>query len=179
MFNINDTVMVLVDVQGQLAQVMHEKDELHRSLEIMIQGMKALAVPVIWMEQIPSKLGATIECLSKHMEGQTPIAKHTFSCCGEAGFMDALRDCDKKQVVLGGIESHICVFQTAHDLIQMGYEVQVAADCVSSRSRENKYIGLDRIRQLGGEITSTEMLFFEVMRDTDCDGFRDIVKLIK
>ena len=179
MFVLDDTIVVLVDVQGQLAQMVYEKEALHRSLELLIQGAKGLGVPIVWMEQIPSKLGPTLECLSRHLHGQSPIAKHSFSCCGEPEFLKALEKLDRKQVVLCGIESHICVFQTAHDLLAQGYEVQVLQDCVSSRSRENKYLGLDRVRQLGGEITSVEMLFFELMRDTDCDAFRDIVKLIK
>ena len=179
MFNLNDTIMVLVDVQGQLAQVVSGKNDLHRSLEVLVRGMKALDVPLIWMEQIPSKLGPTIELLSRHLGDETPIAKNSFSCCGEPGFMAALKKSGKSQVVLAGIESHICVFQTAHDLIQKGYQVQVVSDCVSSRTEANKNVGLERIRSLGGEITSVEMLFFELMRDTDCSGFRDIVKLIK
>ncbi len=179
MFVTEDTVLVLVDVQGQLAQIMHDKDALHGALEILIQGSVRLGVPVIWMEQIPSKLGATIDCLSRHLTDQSPIAKNSFSCCGEPGFMEALTALGRKQVVLAGIETHICVFQTAHDLLKMGYGVQVVEDCVSSRTLANKTTGLNRIRQMGGEITCVEMFFFELMGDTDCDRFRDIVKLIK
>ena len=179
MFVLDDTMVVLVDVQGQLAQLMHEKESLHRSLEILVQGAKLLGVPIVWMEQIPSKIGPTLECLSRHLGGQSPIAKHSFSCCGEPEFLRALEELDRKQVVLCGIESHICVFQTAHDLLAQGYEVQVLEDCVSSRTRENKEVGVNRIRQLGGEVTSVEMFFFEMMRDTENKAFRDVVKLIK
>ncbi len=179
MFTIDNTIMLLIDVQGRLAQLMYEKKRLFNSLEIMIQGMKILGVPIIWMEQIPDNLGNTIEELSKHLTNQEPIEKSSFSCCGEPVFMDKFKKAKRDQVLLTGIETHICVFQTGYDLINQGCKVQVVSDCVSSRTKENKDIGIQRIIQSGGSITSLEMIFFELMQAGQGDKFRQIVKLIK
>lgn len=181
MFSIDKTVMLLVDVQGQLAQLMHEKDKLFQSLEVLLKGMQALEVPILWMEQIPSKLGPTIESLKGILEKTdvAPIEKYSFSCCAEPEFMKQFNALGKQQVLIAGIETHICVFQTAHDLMAMGYDVQVAADCVSSRTIANKEIGLQRIMQSGGRVTSVEMAFFELMKEAKGERFKQVVKLIK
>ncbi len=179
MFTSDNSVMLLVDVQGQLAQLMYEKENLFKSLELMIKGMKILNVPILWMEQIPSKLGPTIGEIACLMEGETPIDKFSFSCCNEPKFMEKFKALGRNQVILTGIESHICVYQTGYELLDKGYQVQVAADCVSSRTRENKEIGIQRLVQAGGQVTSVEMLFFELMREARGDAFKQMVKLIK
>jgi len=179
MFSLNKTVMLLIDVQGQIAQLMYEKDKLFKSLQIMIQGMKILGVPIIWMEQIPKNLGPTSEEISQYMTGNTLIEKFSFSCCGEPLFMDKFEKTGRSQVLLTGIETHICIFQTGYDLIQKGCKVQVISDCVSSRTKENKEIGIQRIIKAGGEASSLEMIFFELMRSAQGGQFKQIVKLIK
>ncbi len=179
MFNVDNSVLLLVDVQGQLAQLMHEKEALFKNLEAMIQGMKVLGVPIIWMEQIPSKLGPTTEQIAALMEGETAIEKFAFSCCGEPEFMTRFEALGRNQVLITGIETHICVFQTGMDLMAKGCEVQVVADCVSSRTRENKEIGLARLASGGAQITSVEMAFFELMKAAKGDAFKQMVKLIK
>ncbi len=179
MFKIDKTVMLLIDVQGKLAQVMHEKTKLFKSLEIMIQGIQALDVPIIWMEQIPQNLGPTTETISQYLQDQEPIDKFSFSCCGEPRFMDQFKALGRTQVLLTGIETHICVFQTAFELLQKECQIQVVADCVSSRTIENKEIGIQRIVQSGGQVTCVEMVLFELMREAKGDLFKKLIKLIK
>ena len=179
MFDKDKTIMILIDVQGQLAQLMYKKEKLFKSLAIMVQGMKILDVPIIWMEQIPKNLGPTIEDVAKYMTPEKPIDKFTFSCCGDSRFTDKLKKSGRTQVLLTGIETHICVFQTGFELINQGYEVQVVSDCVASRTKENKKIGIKRILQAGGQITSLEMAFFELMKEAKGDQFKKLVKLIK
>ncbi|OGR59978.1 MAG: hydrolase [Desulfobacula sp. RIFOXYB2_FULL_45_6] len=179
MFTPNKTVMLLIDVQGQLAQLMYEKEKFFKSIQIMIQGMKLLKVPIIWMEQIPKNLGPTSEEVSQYMTGLEPIEKFSFSCCGEPLFMDKFEKTGRSQVLLTGIESHICVFQTGYDLIQKGCKIQVISDCVSSRTKENKEIGIQRIINAGAEISSVEMIFFELMKTAKSDTFKQIIRLIK
>jgi len=171
--------MLLVDVQGQLAQLMYEKDKLFSSLSLMIKAMKILDVPILWLEQIPSKLGKTIQELSCLMEGVAPIEKFSFSCCKEPEFMNQFKALGRNQVLLTGIETHICVHQTGYELLNQGCQVQVVADCVSSRTRENKEIGLQRLVQSGGQLTSVEMILFELMREAKGEKFKQLVKLIK
>ena len=179
MFSVDNSVLVLVDVQGNLAQLMHEKERLFNSLETLVKGMKILGVPIIWMEQIPSKLGPTLSTLSEILKEEKPIAKSSFSCCGEPQFVDQLNRLERNQVLISGIETHICVFQTTYDLLQKGYEVQVASDCVGSRTLENKQVGIDRIARVGGQITCLEMAFFELMKKAEGDAFKQIIKLLK
>ena len=179
MFEVNRTVMLLIDVQGQLAQLMYEKEKFFKSLEIFIKGMQILEVPIIWMEQVPKNLGPTTQSIADVVVDNFPIEKFSFSCCGESKFMDKFDTLGRDQVLLTGIETHICVFQTAHDLIQKGCQVQVVTDCVSSRTKENKKVGIKRICQTGGQVTSVEMAFFELMRAAEGDKFKQMVKLIK
>ena len=179
MFAIDKTILLLIDVQGQLAQLMYEKEKLFKSLGALIQGMKILEVPIIWMEQIPKNLGPTSEAVSKYLTKEEPIEKFSFSCCGEPRFMDEFKKAGRTQVLLTGIETHICVFQTGYDLINQGCEVQVVTDCVSSRTKENKEVGIQRIVQSGGQATCVEMVFFELLRAAQGDKFKQIIKLIK
>jgi nicotinamidase-related amidase len=179
MLTIDNTVLLLIDVQGKLARIMYESDKLFAGLETMVKAMKILDVPVIWMEQVPESIGPTIDRLAELLPDLKPIAKNTFSCCSNQEFMDRFDALGRSKVLLTGIETHICVYQTGIDLIKAGYEVQAVADCVSSRTKENKEIGLDRIRQAGGYVTSNEMVFFELMKAAKGDNFKQIVKLIK
>ncbi len=180
MFEPEKTVMLLVDVQGQLAQLMYERDTLFSQLETMIRGMQILGVPIIWMEQIPSKLGPTTERIASLMPpDQKPIDKCSFSCCGEPQFMAAFEAAGRSQVLITGIETHICVFQTGVELMEKGCKVQVVSDCVSSRTLENKQIGLNRLASEGAKITCVEMAFFELMKAARGETFKQMVKLIK
>jgi nicotinamidase-related amidase len=180
MFTLENTVLLVIDIQGKLATLMHGSNALFSSVSTLIQGMKAMGVPIIWMEQLPDKLGSSIPEVSDLLSSDiTPISKHTFSCCGNQQFMDRFDAIDRNQVLLTGIESHICVYQTGMELLGKGCEVQMVADCVSSRTPENRQLGIDRICQAGGGVTSVEMIFFELLQNAKGDLFRQVVKLIK
>jgi nicotinamidase-related amidase len=179
MFELGNTVFVLVDVQGKLAAVMHAREALYRNLAILLRGMQALRVPVIWMEQIPAKMGPTIPELAAHLEGQRPIAKACFSCCASDTFLQSLKASGARQVVLGGIETHVCIYQTARDLLELGYEVEVVGDAVSSRCETNHTIALQKIAALGAGVTTAESMLFELMRTSEHPAFRDILKIVK
>lgn len=179
MFSIDNSVLLLIDVQGRLAEIMTERDKLFKSLQILVQSMKVLEVPIIWLEQIPAKLGPTREEISQFLTDETPIDKNVFSCCGEPRFIDQLETLGRKQVILSGIEAHICVCQTGCELVDTGYQVQVISDCVSSRTPENKEIGITRMMQNGVQVSSLEMILFELIKKAEGDAFRQIVKLIK
>jgi len=179
MFELGNTVFVLVDVQGKLAAAMHEREALYRALEILLRGMQALRVPVIWMEQIPAKMGPTIPELAVHLEGQHPIAKACFSCCGSDTFLQVLKQSGARQVVMAGIETHVCIYQTARDLLELGYAVEVVADAVSSRYEANHRIALQKIAALGAGVTTAESMLFELMRTSEHPAFRDILTLVK
>lgn len=179
MLRIEDTVMALVDVQGRLAEIMDDRDRLFDSLCRLVRGVRALGIPVVWAEQTPEKMGRTIDCLRELLPGQVPIAKSSFSCAGSKAFMDALAATGRRQVLLAGIEAHICVFQTAAELAGLGYRVEVVADAVSSRTARNREIGLQKSVRAGASLTSVEAALFELMRTADHPAFRDVLKIVK
>ncbi|MFC1497476.1 hydrolase [Verrucomicrobiota bacterium] len=179
MFSQNETVFVLIDVQGRLAEAMYEKGALFKNLEILVQGMQALGVPIIVTEQIPEKMGKTIPQLETLLDSAAPIAKSSFSCCGEQAFVQKLKQQNRKQVLLAGIETHVCVYQTASDLIDTGYHVEVAADAVSSRTGSNRQIGLEKMKACGARITSVETVLFELLKTADHPSFKAVLKLVK
>ncbi len=183
MFSKENSVLVIIDVQGKLAQLMYNKDELFDSLQTLIKGMSILEIPTIWVEQLPEKLGATIPEVATLMGELMPdvkaIPKKSFSCCGNEKFIEQLKTINRKQILVVGIEAHICVYQTSLDLLSKGYDVQVVTDCVSSRKRENKEVGIRRIVQAGGAETTTEMIIFELMKAAEGDLFKKMVKVVK
>lgn len=179
MLRAEDTALIIIDVQGKLAQLMHNKEALFQNLQRITKGAQVLGVPILWAEQNPDGLGPTIPELAELLSDQAPIAKYSFSCCGDAGFMEALSKTGRKQFLLAGIETHVCVYQTAMHLLEAGHEVQVVADAVSSRSPDNRQIGLDRIRAAGGAITCVEMALFELLKEGKGDTFKAILKVVK
>jgi len=179
MLRAEDTVLVLIDVQGRLADVMNEKDILLLNLTRLLKAMPLLGIPVIWMEQTPDKMGATIAPIRELLTGNNPIAKSSFGCCGSGQFMHRLGELKRRSVALAGIETHVCVYQTAAQLLEAGYRVEVVADAVSSRSPMNRSIALERMQSMGARLTSVEMLVFELMQTADHPAFREILKIIK
>jgi nicotinamidase-related amidase len=180
MLNIDNTALVVIDVQGKLAQLMDEKEALFANLEKIIKGIQVLNIPIIWTEQVPEKLGPTLPQFTELLASSgSPIAKSSFSCCGHPPFMDALKFLDRSQILLTGIETHVCVYQTALDLLDAGYQVQVVTDAVSSRTSANKHIGLGRMKEAGVILTGTEMVLFELLRVAEGDQFRQIAKIVK
>ncbi|RME97800.1 MAG: hydrolase [Chloroflexi bacterium] len=180
MLNIQDTALLVIDVQGKLAQLMHDKDTLFANLERMIRGAQVLELPVIWTEQVPDKLGATTPAIAQLLaDSARPVSKSSFSCCGEAAFTEQLQAAGRKQILVTGIETHICVYQTSVDLLAQGYQVQLVTDAVSSRSAANRQLGIERIKDAGATLTSTEMALFELLRVAQGPQFKAITKIVK
>ena len=179
MLKLEDTVLVIIDVQGKLAQIMYDRDTLFDNLQKIIKGAQLLNIPIIWNEQIPDKLGPTIPEIKNLLPDIQPLPKVCFSCCGNENFMQRLRDLNRNQILLVGIETHVCVYQTAVDLIDLGYEVQVVADAVSSRTLENKQIGLEKMKEYGASLTSVETALFELLKVAEGTKFKEIIKIVK
>ena len=179
MLTLNNTSLLIIDVQGLLAKIMFNREFLYDSLKKLIQGMQTLQVPIYWFEQNPERMGGTVPEIASVLPAQTPISKMTFSCCGSEEFMRQFTADSRQQVILAGIEAHVCVYQTAMDLLKNGYRVTVAADAVSSRTQENRQIGLNRMVQEGVCLSSVEMALFELLRTAESNLFRQILKIIK
>lgn len=170
---------LVVDIQERLFPVVYEKDALERNVKILVEGLKALSVPIVVTEQYKKGLGETIDSVKVLLEGSTYAEKMSFSCCDEPVFAESLELSKRRSVIIAGIESHICVLQTAIDLKERGYLPVVVEDCVSSRTAENKRMGMERLRQEGVLVTSCESVLFELCRFAGNDAFKAISKLVK
>ncbi len=179
MLEINDCCLVIVDVQGKLAQLMADKEILFKNIRILIRAAKILEVPVLWCQQVPAALGPTVPEIAELLTGVEPIDKACFSCWGVEAFRNRLQATDRRQVLLCGIETHVCIYQTALDLLGQDFDATVIADAVSSRTAENKQTALARLSAEGVAIASTEMTLFELLKTAEHPQFRQIAKLVK
>jgi nicotinamidase-related amidase len=171
----DSTLLVVVDAQEAFRPAVLDFDRVVHNTAVLVQGAKALGVPVVATEQYPKGLGHTVPEVAEHLNGVEPIEKTCFSAAAADGF-----DPDgREQVLVCGIESHVCVSQTAHDLIDRGLEVHVARDAVTSRTEENREVGLRKMERAGAVITSVETALFELLGAAGSDEFKTVQRLIK
>lgn len=175
-----ECVLVIVDVQGKLAQIMQGSEQLHQQLQTLIQGAQLFEIPILWLEQLPDKLGATsLELQTLLEKTNVPIAKAHFSGWRCDEFKQALIQTERKQIILAGIETHVCVYQTCCDLLANQYSVHLIADAVSSRSETNKQLGIQMMTNKGALLTNVESLLFELQHQAQGERFKALLKLIK
>ncbi|MGB0748914.1 MAG: hydrolase [Magnetospiraceae bacterium] len=179
LMNVADSILVIVDVQKNLLPVMSQADAVLGNLVRLVKGAHRLGVPVIASEQYPKGIGPTVDDLRGLPGFETVIEKMTFSCLGETNFVKQFAAIARPRVILAGIESHVCVLQTAFDFIGVDAHVCLVADAVDSRAPENKAHALERMRNAGAEIVTTEMVLFEWMRVAGTPEFKEISALIK
>ncbi len=184
MFRLNraDAFLVVIDVQEKLMPVIDDHKGIERNLNRLVRGMKILDIPAILTEQYVQGLGPTIPSIRAAFEqtsGYVPIGKMSFSAFGCPEFVMATRNLHRKQAIVTGIETHVCVYQTASDLLSNGYEVTIVADAVSSRTAQNKDIAIRRLLSEGARISGTEMVLFELTVNGGTDEFREISRLIR
>lgn len=179
MLTTQNTALVIIDVQGKLALQMANTETLFSNLSKITQAARILSLPIIWVEQLPNKLGGTIPDIADHLIDHTPIAKDTFSCCNNDQFMKALLSCNCSNILVVGIEAHICVTQTVLDLLKHNLQVHLISDAISSRFEDNKHIAIDRCRESGAVISCVEMALFELMGKASHEHFKAIQSLIK
>lgn len=175
----NDTVLLVIDVQGNLAHLMDNRKDLFENLQKIIKGTQIFGIPSLWIEQNPQGLGATITEIAEILADSPKIEKLSFSCLKTPAFETALKQTGRRQVLVSGIEAHICVYQTSLDLIEAGYEVYVVSDAVSSRKRENKTLALENLRAAGAKISSVEMALFEILQKAEGELFKKLVALLR
>jgi len=193
MLDKDNTGLIVVDIQGKLARLVHDSQALIANCEKLIKGSQILGLPIIILEQNPDKLGATVEELSSLLKPNKPITKFTFNGCEQAEFVDAVKSAasnmDKdKQIntwLVCGIEAHICVYQTALGLVDLGYNVQLVTDCVSSRTLSNKQLAINKLLGInkqfnkGVDITGLEMCLYELVKDYREPEFKAILGLVR
>ena len=167
--------LVIVDVQEAFRPAVREFETVAAGVASLIRGARILGLPVVVTEQYPKGLGATVPEVAEHLDGIEPIAKVSFSAAAADGFDLGARD----QVLVCGIESHVCVSQTAHDLLDRGVEVHVARDAVTSRTEANSELGLHKMEGSGAVLTSVETALFELLGAAGTDEFKRVQELVK
>jgi nicotinamidase-related amidase len=174
-----NAALLVIDIQERLFPVMHEKEKLLRSVTKLIRGAQVLEIPVLLTEQYPKGLGPTLPEIKALVPDFRPIEKVSFNCCDEEKFCKALEALKRKQVLIAGIEAHICVYQTAMALSRAGYEVQVVGDCVASRENENRLVALFKMGAAGISPTTMEMALFELLTVARGEKFKAISNIVK
>lgn len=173
-----NAVLFIIDIQERLVPVMKYKNQLINNTNILIRAAKEMDFPIITTEQYPKGLGRTVPELLDQLDGDMIFAKNSFTAYTEE-VKEALKKLGKKKVIIVGMETHICVFQTARDLIQDGYQVFLVKDACASRTKENFLNGLDLIKSLGGVITNTETVVFDLLKVSGTPEFKILSKMIK
>jgi nicotinamidase-related amidase len=172
--------LAVIDMQEAFRSVIPDFAEVAARIAKAVQGARLLEVPVIVTEQYPRGLKHTAEEIMPHLPaGSEAIEKMCFSSCGVESFQGELTARKIKQVIVVGIEAHICVSQTVLDLLTRGLEVHLLVDCITSRKKENKEVALARMVQAGAVVSNLEMALFEMMRSADSPQFKAVQSLIK
>ena len=174
-----DTIAVVIDVQCRLFPFISENEKLASNIVRLIKGLKALEIEIIITAQYIKGLGDTIEPIKVALGEFSQLEKMAFSCCGDNNFTSELKKSGRKNVIICGIESHVCVLQTVIDLKEKGYNPVLIEDCVSSRSLNDKKIAVERMRQEGAVISTYESILFELLEVSGTDTFKEISKIVK
>ncbi len=179
MLHTENTGVILIDVQGKLAKIVHESDKLIANIARFIEGAQILDLPIIWLEQYPKGLGKTVEQISSLMPDNKPIEKFTFNCYADEKVKQAVDNSQRTKWLVCGIEAHICVYQTSMGLLTNNFEVEVLTDCISSRLEENVKFATAKLQSKGVGLTNTEMCFYELLKSSKHPKFKEILPLIK
>ena len=173
------TALLIIDIQERIIRVINEYETVVENTIKLIKGFKALGIPIYYTEQYPKGLGPTAESIQNELEGNDAIQKLSFSCSGAGDLFNELNRNGISQVVVCGVESHVCVQQTVLDLIANDFQVNLAADAVSSRRVKDYEISLSRMRQHGADVTTAEAILFELLNVCGTDVFKQISKIVK
>ncbi len=175
----DDAICVLIDMQTKLLPAMSDPKTVEENVLRLVQGMKALGIPTVVTQQYTKGLGPTVPAVAEALGAFEPIDKTSFSCIGEPVFAERLENSTKGTVILAGIEAHICVEQTALDLIREGYRVALVTDCIDSRNPQNKERTILRLAQEGVVITTYESVLYELLGSAKAPEFKAISAIVK
>ncbi len=179
MLRLDDTMLIVVDFQEALLPKIDGADQVVEKACKLVRFARELAVPVVWTEQYPKGLGKTDPRVAGLLEGITPIEKVSFGCFGAAGFPEAVADGGKHQLIVTGVETHVCIMQTVLAALGEGFEVYVPRDAVGSRYRPDYEAGLARMQVHGAELVTVEMALFEMLRAAGTPEFKRVLPIIK
>ncbi|MEN6581719.1 MAG: hydrolase [Armatimonadota bacterium] len=171
--------LLVIDLQDSLLKAIHEHERVVANSVKLIETAKIFSIPILVTLQYAQRLGDVTQAVADALPHDTRMDKMTFSCVDGEGFIEALEQTGRRQVIICGVETHVCVNQTAHDLLARGYSVHIVKDAVSSRTPANWATGIEKMRDSGCVITSTETAIFELIRDASRAEFKKILPLIK
>lgn len=179
MLDRNHTGLLVVDVQGKLARLVEGSAPLIANTAILIKGVQTLGLPVIWLEQNPDKLGATVPELQPLQAGTQVLPKFSFGALGEPQVAAAISETGLNHWLVCGIEAHICVYQTVLGLLEAGLGATLVVDAVSSRIAANRELAITKLAARGAELGSVEMCLYELLGDCRDPAFRQILSLVR
>lgn len=175
-----NSALLIIDLQEAFRQSIADSGEIARRIAVFTRGARLLKVPVLVTEQYPKGLGRTVAEIAEVLAPENDIIEKTaFSSCGAQAFIEKLEKIGARQIIVAGIEAHVCVNQTVHDLLARNYQTHLLTDCISSRAAENKQIALAKMQASGAVLSSVEMALFELMRDARHEQFKAVQQLIK
>lgn len=179
MLTVKDTLLLVMDIQERLFPQMYEKETFLRNVQMIIKGALTFHLPVLVTEQAPQKIGRTIPEIFTLLSGVKIFEKFSFSGCGNPDLLKKLKSLKRKDILIAGVEAHVCVYQSVCDLVRLGFDAYAVVDAVSSRTQFNKEIGLENIKRAGGHWTSVETVLCELLKEARGEQFKAILKLIK
>ena len=176
-----NSLLVIIDVQERLCKVMDDQalQCLIDNTNILIKAATELSVPTLVTEQYVKGLGTTRSEFSEHLGESPRFEKMSFSCCGSEAFTDSIRRSGRRQIIITGMETHVCVLQTALELLDAGYTVHLVQDAVISRTPQNRAVALAVMQQAGAVITCTESVLFQWLKVAGTESFKKLSKLVK
>lgn len=176
--NAEDALLLIIDIQERLAGAMGRQSEVEDNTGVLIAAADALGIPVVITEQYPKGLGPTVKVLADKADSAAVFEKITFSGCTEQ-VLDALKSSGRRKIIIVGMETHVCVFQTVRDLLAHGYQVFVAADAVCSRTDSNRELGLSLMKEMGAVLVGTELILFDLLKQAGTAAFKELSPLIR
>ncbi len=176
MLNQDKSLLFIIDLQEKLINAIFNKSLVEKKSRILIEAANILNLPLLITEQYPQGLGSSIEPISNEKDR---YIKFDFNALADDLILRQLETFDRKQIIIFGIETHICVYQTVVALLEKGYDVTVVSDACGSRSESEYFSGLDCMREFGAKIKTTEMVLFELLKTSKHTNFKEIQKLIK
>lgn len=175
-----DCGLIIVDIQGKLAKIVHKSDSLVNNTRKLIECCQLLSMPIIWLEQNPKGLGETLPELTELLSQSSKVyEKFHFNALYEADIAKAIQYTGKQQWLVAGIEAHVCVYQTVMGLIDAGYEAEVIIDCIASRELSNIEVAITKMQHKGASISSLEMCIFELVKSNKAQVFKNILSIVK
>jgi len=171
--------LLIIDVQERFVPVIHDYPSILAAIRKIIRGAQVLEIPILLTEQYPKGLGQTVSEIRQLIPNIEAIEKLSFSCCGSSDFLDRLKELNRQQILVCGIETHVCVYQSCADLQDLGYEVHLLQDCVSSRKPDDRLLALQKLQAMGISMTGVEMALFEMLRVAGTPVFKEISRLVK